>query len=918
LKLLLAVTAILLFSTGCKESLSGSIGINSGSGSSPSSSSVIIDDQEYYDSLTSSDLIVWNSASDPDSDISYYELSVGSTIGGTDVKDWTNIGNVTSYQVTGLSLSSGTIYYISLRAVDESGNKSDAVNSDGWLAGGYCSNKTSWTTYNQSGNAGTLADPHLLCTAEQLADLAANTSAYTDSFKLMEDIDLAPYYAAPNAEFQIGVCDPGGCNASDGASVFTGNFDGNNFTISNFSLLTPTQTGVGLFATVNGSEIKNLRLEDAVVSGDSNIGLLVGVGVEVKISNITASGYFTIDGSNAGGIIGYLFRGKVFNSSFTANGTSWATGGGSNIGGITGHGEFSAINNSSATLLLAGAGGSNYLGGIVGSASYLTISTSHADFNVTNGNNIGGIVGYGSRYTIVSNSYSNGALNGGNFIGGIFGRGQDTMVTRSFSTVDIFSYGAVVGGIIGESNNVTLLDNFFVGAIVANSSATDVGIIAGNSTTPIYSNNYFWAGLGCDANNDSTPGDCNTTGGSTQPNITDFHLATTAPINAWDIEGDSVGYDEVWAISGTDYPTLWHEDGYIYTAPFSGRGTAGDPYQITSIADFTSISQNPRYMNSHFILTSDLNFTGTTVNPIGGLQSPFSGVFNGDNKTLSNLTMNLPAEQLVAPIGVISGTAFIKNLNITNINTTGVSYVSGVVGIAIGSEIEDVHVSSGSATGSSDMVAGIAAISGYTNISRSSSSINVSGADNVGGIAGIMEDGSLVTHTVCSGDVSGNSNVGGIVGMAITSSYVVISYATGDVTGTSVQVGGIAGYLYTAGVTSTYSTGTVSGTGYLGGLVGYALGATVNANFSVSAVNGTLGTAQVGPVIGVDVGSTLGSNHYWSGQTCDSTGAAGVCNSIGTSNASNTDFYVSSNSPLSAWDFTNDWTALPSGYPVLQ
>jgi hypothetical protein len=64
--------------------------------------------------------------------INYYELAVGTTSGGSDVVAWTNIGNVTSKQVTGISLSRGTNYYTSLRTVDKAGNTGLVATSASW------------------------------------------------------------------------------------------------------------------------------------------------------------------------------------------------------------------------------------------------------------------------------------------------------------------------------------------------------------------------------------------------------------------------------------------------------------------------------------------------------------------------------------------------------------------------------------------------------------------------------------------------------------------------------------------------------------------------------------------------------------------------------------------------------------------
>jgi N-acetylneuraminic acid mutarotase len=77
--------------------------------------------------------MTWTAASDTGgAGISYYELAIGTSSGGTQTLNWTNIGNVVSYTRTGLTLANSTTYYSSIRAVDAAGNTGSAVNGDGW------------------------------------------------------------------------------------------------------------------------------------------------------------------------------------------------------------------------------------------------------------------------------------------------------------------------------------------------------------------------------------------------------------------------------------------------------------------------------------------------------------------------------------------------------------------------------------------------------------------------------------------------------------------------------------------------------------------------------------------------------------------------------------------------------------------
>jgi len=85
----------------------------------------------YYPSITASPTFTWNSFSE-DNGISKYQIAVGTNALADDVLAWTDIGPVTSYQITSLSLAYNTIYYPSLRAVDSAGNVSAPISNGGW------------------------------------------------------------------------------------------------------------------------------------------------------------------------------------------------------------------------------------------------------------------------------------------------------------------------------------------------------------------------------------------------------------------------------------------------------------------------------------------------------------------------------------------------------------------------------------------------------------------------------------------------------------------------------------------------------------------------------------------------------------------------------------------------------------------
>jgi len=83
----------------------------------------------------------------------------------------------------------------------------------------------------------------------------------------------------------IGNFEPvGGWNGQD---PFTGTFDGKEYTIRNLTVNRAADDYIGLFGETDGATIKNVTLKDFVLTGDDNIGALIGYCEDTIVSNIT-------------------------------------------------------------------------------------------------------------------------------------------------------------------------------------------------------------------------------------------------------------------------------------------------------------------------------------------------------------------------------------------------------------------------------------------------------------------------------------------------------------------------------------------------------------------------------------------------------------------------------------------------------
>ena len=257
---------------------------------------------------------------------------------------------------------------------------------------------------------------------------------------------------------------------------------------------------------------------------------------------------------------------------------------------------------------------------------------------------------------------------------------------------------------------------------------------------------------------------------------------------------------------------------YTISADSSVPGIAD--YSITNQEAFTKISG---------VLKDDIDLSGIEWIPIGTEDSPFEGSFDGQNKTISNLTISNATTENQGLFGVFNCSLSdekmcLSNICVTGSITTSSPYAGGLVGQATNIVFQNCE-NSIEINSSSETVGGLVGKAdtcdfiGCTNyadiISTSSSSCNLC----VGGIAGLITD---VTAEYCynAGNISANMSVGGIFGFEQSSSisYPTIEYCvnTGVITGSS-YYGGIVGYASKAlslGYCANYGEITYSGNEY--------------------------------------------------------------------------------------------------------
>jgi hypothetical protein len=212
----------------------------------------------------------------------------------------------------------------------------------------------------------------------------------------------------------------GGAGFDPIAPPYTGNFDGLGHIIDGLTINRPEKNDVGLFAVMTGGQIRNTHLRNASITGQDNVGGLVGE---------------LFDQSQGG------TRGRIIHSSVAGTIT-----GNIAVGGLVGQSEGS-IEQSYATADVSGEAG---VGGLVG-ASYGDITQSYATGDVSGVEvSVGGLVG--ANFGVINQSYASGRVTGdsvGGFVGYQIGNG----VTDSYWNVD--SSGQANGVGFGSSTGAT-------------------------------------------------------------------------------------------------------------------------------------------------------------------------------------------------------------------------------------------------------------------------------------------------------------------------------------------------------------------------------------------------------------------------------------------------------------------------------
>ena len=333
-----------------------------------------------------------------------------------------------------------------------------------------------------------------------------------------------------------------------------------------------------------------------------------------------------------------------------------------------------------------------------------------------------------------------------------------------------------------------------------------------------------------------------------------------------------------------DGTEVW--DGSVAESFAGGKGTKDDPYQIATGSQLAYFAKRvnaeeygEKYADTYLELTEDIDLGGKEWTPVGETVADlimggheyfvFSGNFDGNGYTIKNLTIGTETSPYSGDVcglfGATSGTIEDVVLENVSINYVGGNHSSGygfrmggaLVGYSMGDIVNCTVIGL-------DMKAG--------------SDGSYVALNSIGGLVGIQDGGTTVSHSRVSGKIEESTkkgNVGGFVGTLAKGSSA--KYCGADVSvevtgnGRGIAVGGFVGI--GNGVTTDetliencYATGNITGAEYAGGFVGNISGL----NISNCYAKGDVSNSFVGAsFMGTDAAS---NNYYGTVKNCYATG----------------------------------------------
>lgn len=292
--------------------------------------------------------------------------------------------------------------------------------------------------------AGTLANPYRITVVGNLVWMAQQSAAST----------AGKYYVQVNNIDANSVSNFTPIGSTSTALAFQGNYDGQNYTISNLRITRSTGSFLAMFGFLHNATVKNVKVNGAtfnVATPDSwsLMAVIAGQTNSSTISNCHVTGVNFVRGTLA-------------------------------VGGIVGQNHLTTIENCSVAGTI---NGTTYVGGIAGSNTG-TIRNCFSTANVNGTSNVGGIAGNMTQATAkILNCYNTGRIAGTSYVGGVLGFSNTTTqeIKNSYSVGQIS--GSSNTGAFAGTSSVTQANCFYNNTVTG--AATNIGTAVGKNTADL-------------------------------------------------------------------------------------------------------------------------------------------------------------------------------------------------------------------------------------------------------------------------------------------------------------------------------------------------------------------------------------------------------------------------------------------------
>ena len=572
-----------------------------------------------------------------------------------------------------------------------------------------------------------------------------------------------------------------------GPNPFRTTFEGNNHTISNLfiNVAGNSDNYIGLFGQLGGATVTRVHLVDAKVTGNNDVGALVGHITLGTVSHSSSSG--TVSGvGKVGGLVGAINSSSGVVEYSRSSAVVTATG--KNVGGLVG-----------------------YSGG--------TVRVSYATGAVTGLDDVGGLAGYSptSLYAVYATGAVTATGSSNAQAGGLVG-GSEGGIYASYSTGAVTSASGHAGGLLNPSGSGATVGHSYwdvttTGIADDNNADTGVGKTTRDLQMPTQTDGYAgiyanWnLNLDGDASTDDDPWDFGTASqypalkadedGDGRATAYEFgRQGRSAPVVDYDLDDDGLievaDLDQLnairWDPDGDGDPIAANADDYAlaFPNPAAGMGCV--------LTDHDSDAATPDQPTcTGYELTADLDFDedgdgvitpadgawneGLGWDPLGvdATGKRFTATFDGKGHRISNLYINRPAETDVGLWRTLRDGAVVRNLGLERVSVTGGEYVGAFVGSLDGT-LEMVYAT------------------GYVRAARSAT--GPPRGTSAGGLAGYMatSDAAILDSYANVTVTADRMYAGGLVGSGLGNCNweILRSYARGRVSSAGLTGGIIA------------------------------------------------------------------------------------------------------------------------------